>query len=43
MENHLNKDFSAQAIGQKWVSDAKLPQSLHLGPLILKLRKEGST
>ena len=20
-ENHLNRDFSAQAIGQKWVSD----------------------
>ncbi len=31
-ENHLNRDFSAQVTGQKWVSDLDLRESLHPGP-----------
>jgi putative transposase len=40
-ENHLNREFSTQTIGQKWVSDPDLRQSLHLGPLISELAKAG--
>ncbi|QHT66981.1 hypothetical protein GXP67_10135 [Rhodocytophaga rosea] len=42
-QNDLNKDFSAQTTGQKWVSDADLRQSLHLGPLISEQAKDGYT
>ena len=42
-ENHLNRDFSAQSTGQKWVSDLDLPQGEHLGPLISKLERDGYT
>jgi transposase InsO family protein len=40
-ENHLNRDFSAQATGQKWVSDVDLPQGVHLVPLISKPERDG--
>ena len=43
VDNHLNRDFSAQATGQKWVSDLDLPQGEHLGPLTLELKKDGYT
>jgi hypothetical protein len=42
-KNHLNRDFSAQTIGQKCVFDLDLQQSLHRGLLILEQEKDGCT
>ena len=42
-KNLLNREFTAEKPGQKWVSDMDLPQGVHLGPPIFLPAKAGCT